>query len=147
VTSTLTAFESWAGDSDDPRARLFARLARAEYARKTGAGGDWRLAFADARDLAGRDGIPYEIALVAKSYVDALLAEGDLDAAAVEVGRVSRWSDQDFTCAVLEARLYAATGRNEARQTAVTRAQALAGERSIPPDALSAAVSTRAAKQ
>jgi DNA-binding winged helix-turn-helix (wHTH) protein len=147
VTSTLTAFESWAGDSDEPRARLFARLARAEYARKFGAGGDWHLAFADARDLAGRDGIPYEIATVAKSYVDALLAEGDLDAAAVEVGRVSRWSDQDFGCAVLEARLYAATGRNEARQTAVTRAQALAGERSIPPDALSAAISTRAAKQ
>ena len=147
VTSTLTAFENWAGDSDEPRARVFARLARAEYARKFGAGGDWRLAFADARDLAGRDGIPLEIAAVAKSYVDALLAEGDLDAAAVEVGRVSRWSDQDFGCAVLEARLYAATGRNEARQAAVVRAQALAGERQIPADALSVAISTRAARQ
>jgi hypothetical protein len=38
-------------------------------------------------------------------------------------------------------------GRNDARQTAVARARALAGERSIPADALSAPISTRAAKQ
>jgi hypothetical protein len=59
---------------------------------------------------------------------------------------VSRWSDQDFDCAVLEARLYSATGRNEARQATVARARVLAGERPIPSDALSAPVSNGAAK-
>ena len=51
--------------------------------------GDWRhVGFAG--ELAARgDGIPFEIAAVARSYADALLAEGDLDAAAVEVGRVT----------------------------------------------------------
>ncbi len=140
AAATLAAFEEWVGRIADPRAQLFARLTRAEQARRTGAA-DWRRAFADASDLAARDGIPYEIAAVARSYADALLAAGDLEAAAVEVGRVSRWSDTDFDCAVLEARLYAATGREQARQTAVARARALAGERKIPEDALSASIS------
>ncbi len=142
ATATLAAFEEWAGRTSDSRAHLLARLADAEHARKTGSG-DWRRAFAEAGELAARDGLPYEIATVARSYAEALLAEGDLEAAAVEVGRVSRWSDQEFGCAVLEARLYAATGRNDARQTAVARARALAGERVLPDDALSAPVSTR----
>jgi uncharacterized protein HemY len=105
----------------------------------------WRSAFDAARQIAARDAIPYGIAAVAKSYSDALFAEGDLDAAAVEVGRVARWSEQDFICAVLEARLYAALGRNEVRQTAVARARSLAGERSIPPEALAVPISTQAA--
>ena len=37
---------------------------------------------------------------MARSYADALIADGDLEAAAVEVGRVSRWSEQDFGCAL-----------------------------------------------
>lgn len=147
AAATLAAFEEWAGRIVDARAHLFARLARAEQMRQQSASADWRRTFVDAGEFAARDGLPYEIAAVARSYADALLAEGDLEAAAVEVGRVSRWSDQDFGCAVLEARLYAATGRNEAWQAAVVRARSLAGERAIPEDALSAPVSTRAAKQ
>jgi hypothetical protein len=46
---------------------------------------------------------------------------------------------------VLEARLYAALGRDEARQTAVARARALAGERPLPADALAPAIAARAA--
>lgn len=146
AVATVGAFADWSARIDDRRVQLFAQLARAEQAWRAGAA-DWKGAFGSAGELAARDGIPAEIAAVSRSFADALLAEGDLDAAAVEVGRVSRWSDQDFGCAVLEARLYAATGRNEARQAAVARARALAGERPIPPDALSAPVSTRAAKQ
>ncbi|HEX3125120.1 MAG TPA: winged helix-turn-helix domain-containing protein [Rhodanobacteraceae bacterium] len=147
AATTLAAFENWAGQIDNARARLFAELARAEYGRQTAGTGDWHHAFVEAGKLAARDGIPYEIATVARSYADALLAEGELEGAAIEVGRVSRWADQDFGCAVLEARLFAATGRNEARQTAVARAQSLAGERPLPADALVVPVSTRAAKQ
>jgi tetratricopeptide (TPR) repeat protein len=147
AAEAIAAFDRWAAQTDEPRARLFARLAEAEYAREFGDDKQWRGAFEAARELAAHDAVPYEIATVAKSYADALFADGDLDAAAVEVGRVSRWSEQDFVCAVLEARLYAATGRNEARQTAVSRARALAGERSIPAYALAVPVSTRAAAQ
>jgi predicted Zn-dependent protease len=145
ASAAIAGFETWAAQADDPRAALFARLARAEYARRFDDGKSWRAAFDTARELAARDAVPAEIAAVAKSYADALFAAGDLDTAAVEVGRVSRWSEQDFACAVLEARLYAALGRDEARQTALARARTLAGERSIPADARATPVSTRAA--
>jgi hypothetical protein len=126
---------------------LFARLARADYLRGSGDAAQWHAAYAAARELAERHAVPFEIAAVARSHADALFADGELEAAAVEVGRVSRWAERDFGCAVLEARLYAALGRNEARQTAVARARALAGERSLPADALAVPVSTRAAAQ
>ena len=145
AAASIAALETWAAQADEPRAALFAHLARAEYAKRFGEGSAWRPAFDAARELAAHNAIPAEIAAVAKSYADALFADGDLDTAAVEVGRVSRWSDQDFVCAVLEARLYAALGRDEARQTALARARTLAGERSIPADALATPVSTRAA--
>lgn len=145
AAALIAALDTWAAQAGEPRAAVFARLAQAEYAKRFGDGKIWRSAFDAARNLAARDAVPAEIAAVARSYADALFADGDLDAAAVEVGRVSRWSDQDFACAVLEARLYAALGRNEARQTALARARALAGERSIPADALAVPISTRAA--
>jgi DNA-binding winged helix-turn-helix (wHTH) protein len=145
AATSIAALEAWAAQAGEPRATLFARLARAEYTKRFGDGKAWRGAFDAARELAARNAVPAEIAAVARSYADALFADGDLDKAAVEVGRVSRWSDQDFVCAVLEARLYAALGHNEARQTALARARALAGERSIPADALAVPISTRAA--
>ena len=145
AAASISEFEIWAAQAGDPRAPLFASLARAEYARHFGDASAWRSAFDTAREMAARSAVPAEIAAVAKSYADALFGDGDLDAAAVEVGRVSRWSELDFVCAVLEARLYAALGRNEARQTAVARARALAGERSIPADALAVPISTGAA--
>jgi len=152
AADAMAAFDRWLEQVNDPRARLLGRLAHAEYEHRfsddksSGAKG-WRAAFDAARDMASQLAVPSGIAAVARSYAEALFADGDIDAAAVEVGRVSRWSDQDFACAVLEARLYAALGRNEARQTAVSRARALAGERNLPPDVLAVPISTRAAKQ
>ncbi|MEO8803364.1 MAG: winged helix-turn-helix domain-containing protein [Rudaea sp.] len=145
ANDAMRGLDVWARRVDDPRVRLYASLAQAEYARRHGSAAQWRQAFADARDLAMHDAVPADISEVARSFADALLADHDTAAAAVEVGRVSRWSDQDFDCAVLEARLYAALGRNEARQTAVARARALAGERKIPADALSIPISNGAA--
>ena len=132
--AVVTPFEAWARQSDEPRARVYALLARAEQVRK--ADGDWRGAFANAQQLAERDGVPSEIVAVTRSHAWALLADGDLKTAQIEIGRLSRWSDQDFDCALLEARLFAALGRDEARQTALARARSLAGERAIPTDAL-----------
>lgn len=133
--ANLLALEAWAAGTDEPRAGLDARLARAEYLHRYGQG--WREAFERARDAASREA-PYAIARVAEAYATALLAAGDREAAVLEVGRVSRWSEQDFPCAVLEARLYAALGRGAAHQGALARARALAGERPIPDEAVSA---------
>ena len=141
VAANLAAFENWAGQTDEPRAKVNARLARAEYAHRFGSAKEWREAFDLARDAAAREA-PYAIARVAESYAAALLAAGDREAAAVEVGRVSRWSEQDFGCAVLEAQLYAALGRGPAQQNALARARALAGERPLPDDAVSAPVTS-----
>lgn len=136
----INRLDGWARQINDAHARLCASLAQAEYAKRFDDAGEWRQAFVKARDLAMQNAIPLEISSVARSYADALLAANDTTAAAVEVGRVTRWSDQDFDCAVIEARLYAALGRNEARQNAVARARTLAGERSIPADALAAVI-------
>jgi hypothetical protein len=140
--AALAAFGAWAAGAGDRHASLFAGLARAEYHWRLGAG-DWRADFDSARAIADESAIPADIAAAAAAYADALLAEGDLEKAEVEVGRLSRWSDQDFDCALREALLYAALGRDEARQSALTRARALAGERTIPKGAAAIAVSTR----
>lgn len=141
----MAAFAAWADQDGPPPARLRVALARAQIAWRFGDGKTWRSAFEDAGQAAREGGVPADVARVATEYADALIGEGDLDAAAVEVGRVSRWADRDFGCAILEARLYAALGRNEARQTAVARARAMAGERGIPADALASPISARAA--
>lgn len=145
ATARAAAFDAWAAAADDRRTRLLAQLARAGVARQFDGSAQWRGEFDSARKLAGDSGVPADIARVAAEYADALIGDGDLEAAAVEVGRVSRWSDRDFACAVLEARLYAALGRDEARQTALARARTLAGERPVPADAVAASVSAREA--
>lgn len=144
AAAKIVAFESWAGQAG-ARPRMFAQLARADMAWRFGNAADWRREFDSARKLASDGGVPADLARVVGDYADALLADGDLEAAAVEVGRVSRWSDHDFECAVLEARLYAALGRNEARQTALARARMLSGERAIPADASAVPVSAHEA--
>ncbi len=138
----IGAFDRWMADAQSPRGRVLLGLAKAEMARRQ-SDPAWREHYDAARKLAVDDTVPYEIATVVASYGDVLLTQGDLDAAATEIGRLSRWSDQDFTCAVLETRLYAALGRDETRQTALARARALAGERIIPDSALSAPVSAK----
>jgi len=145
--AVLSAFEDWARVAPSAKARLLAQLARAEYATQRptatestattpAAGGsatpDWHREFDAARDLAAKDDVPAEIAVVAESYATALLAHAELDAAAVEIGRVSRWSDDDFRCALLEAQLHVARGDDAERESALARARALAGERPIP---------------
>ena len=146
ASKAVAALEAWTAKTDEPRAALFSRLARAEYSARFDNDG-WRSAFDAARDLAAKNAIPFEIAAVSASYADALFRNGDIDGAGVEVGRITRWSDQDFDCAVLEARLYAALGRNEARQSALARARSLAGERSIPAAALMTPVTAHTAAQ
>ncbi len=141
----ITAFEAWAIQAGERHASLFAQLARAEYVWRFGDGRQWRTEFDKAIALADQRAVPADVALVASAYADALITEGDLQTAAIEVGRLSRWSDQDFNSAVLEARLYAALQQDGPRQTAMSRVRALAGERSVPRDATTIPISTHEA--
>ncbi|HEY0232964.1 MAG TPA: hypothetical protein VGC55_17085, partial [Dokdonella sp.] len=145
ANAQVVAFADWAGSLEQRRAGVLARLAKADASWRFGGGEQWRAEFDAAGALARAGGVPAEIARVAGAYAGALISEGDLDAAAIEVGRVSRWAERDFGCAVLEARLYAALGRDEARQTALARARSLAGERSIPAEATAVGISARSA--
>jgi len=134
--AAIAALKSWAEQSAGQRARVYAQLARAEQVQRFATDRSWRAEFEMARQLAEGNGVPAEIAAVARSHADALFGDRDVQAAALEIGRVSRWAERDFTCAVLEARLYAALGHDEARQAAVARARTLAGERTLPADTL-----------
>ena len=133
--NAATAFEVWAAQAAQQRSTIYARLARAEFALKFDADGAWRREYDAARRRAEQGAIPLEVAAVAESYADALIKAGDLPAATVEVGRVSRWSDQDFASAVLETRLYGALRRENAQRASLAKAIALAGERTIPDEA------------
>ena len=141
----MLAFAEWASALDQRRADILARLAKADASWRFGTGEQWRTEFDGAGALARAGGVPADIARVASAYAGALISAGDIDAAAIEVGRVSRWAERDFGCAVLEARLYAALGHDEARQTALARARNLAGERPIPPEASAVGISARSA--
>jgi len=67
-----------------------------------------------------------------------LIAEGEIDAAGPVVGRVARWADSDFSCAVLQATLYRALGQSSAWDAALAQARSLAGERAVPSSASAA---------
>lgn len=123
---------------------LFATLAQAEDTKLEGA----TTAYEDALALAAHEDVPADTAQVLVSWAGRLIAAGELERASALVGQVSRWAGQDFGCALLQLRYYHALGESPAWQTALQRAQALAGEREIqatllqPPPAR-AAVSAR----
>ncbi|MGN6521051.1 MAG: hypothetical protein ACTHK2_16695 [Dokdonella sp.] len=110
----------------------FARLADAELARaaqrRDDAERDYAAAFAEAE----RWGVPQDLALVVFSYGSSLIADRELDRASEVVGRVARWAEQDYDCALLQARLYEALHQTDAWRAALARVRALAGERSVP---------------
>jgi hypothetical protein len=142
-TTELAALQAWADATGDAGAAVRAQLARAESSAGSVAAGAWRAEFDKAGALAERRAVPAEIAMVASAHAEALIADGDLPAAAVEVGRLSRWSETDFRCAVLEARLYSRLGRDGARRAALAHARALAGERTIAEDATLVPIAAR----
>lgn len=123
----------WAGQSPaSPASALYATLARAEQAW---ASEDQETALHDyqqALQQAEHWAVPFDLANVAASYGGALIDSGRTERASVVVGRIARWAESDFSCALLQARLYRALGQHDAWQLALTRAEGLAGERPIP---------------
>lgn len=118
-----------------PGVTLFARLAGAESARIDGRRDEATAAYAAALSDAESWGVPSDLATVVTSYGDALLADHDLDPAAAVIGRLARWADHDFECALLQSRLYAALGQADAARAALAKARSLAGERTMPAHA------------
>ncbi|HEY0178109.1 MAG TPA: hypothetical protein VGC30_00570, partial [Dokdonella sp.] len=114
-----------------PSTTFYADLAAAETA-STPAAADalCERAAATAADLQ----LPSLVANAAVSCGRRLIARGELERAAIVVGRVARYADADFASAVLEAQLHRALGQRTPWQAALARAHALAGERRLPAD-------------
>jgi DNA-binding winged helix-turn-helix (wHTH) protein/tetratricopeptide (TPR) repeat protein len=110
---------------------LYAALAAAEQswpdARETA-----MLAYERALSAALGLGVPADVAAVAVSWGERLIAAGDLARASEVAGRIARWADHDYDCAILQARLYRALGQRRPWQAALEKARALAGERRLP---------------
>ncbi|HEY0178014.1 MAG TPA: hypothetical protein VGC30_00085, partial [Dokdonella sp.] len=129
-------FASWARERAAlPQVALLAALAEAEQAWTERRRDEAYRAYAAALDVAERWSVPRDLATVAASYGNSLIADDELDRAGAVVGRVARWAEQDFDCALLQARLYRALGQTTAWQAALARARGLAGERPIPASA------------
>jgi DNA-binding winged helix-turn-helix (wHTH) protein/tetratricopeptide (TPR) repeat protein len=129
----VDALSRWAAThATMPSVTLFAELASAEQARADGHRDDEAKHYAAALADAERWAVPADLAAVAMSYGGSLIGESDFERASAVIGRVARWADHDFDCALLQARLYQALGQRATWQTALTRARSLAGERTIP---------------
>lgn len=132
-------FGRWAGPlSNQPTVTLLAALAQAELAWAGQRREDAYRSYAAALSDAERRTVPSDLVAVAQSYGGSLLADGEHARASAVIGRVARWSDQDFDCAILQARLYRALGQVDAWRSALTHARTRAGERAIPADLLEA---------
>jgi DNA-binding winged helix-turn-helix (wHTH) protein/tetratricopeptide (TPR) repeat protein len=128
----LARLVAFAKETDVPDVRVLARLAEAESAWSQREREDASRLFDDALRLANSIGVPAIVAEIAVSYGNALIDRGDLAAASAVAGQVARWADRDFACALLQARLYHALGQREPWRAALSRARALAGERTLP---------------
>lgn len=119
-------------EAEDESAGLFVAAAeRAVHRRQAEAA---ERAYRAALKQAEATGAPVEVAEVAVSYGPWLIAQGRLDEAGALAGRVARWAEHDFDCALLQLALYRARGSREAWAAALRQAQILAGERVIPAE-------------
>jgi len=135
----LVQFAQWARTYPEmAKVTLTASLAQAEQAWAEHRAEEAWSAYAAVLAQAERRGVPDDIVDVIASYGNALITGKDLDRAAAVIGRTARWSDQNFDCALLQARLYRALGETDAWLAALTRVRALAGERTIPTNVTAA---------
>jgi tetratricopeptide (TPR) repeat protein len=130
-------FAQWAASHTDlPSVSLLAALAEAELAWSEQRIEEAERSFAAALAEAERRTVPRDLVVVAQSYGGRLLDAGEHARASAVIGRVARWSEQDFDCAVLQARLYRALGQLDAWRSALALARTLAGERELAPTLL-----------
>jgi DNA-binding winged helix-turn-helix (wHTH) protein/tetratricopeptide (TPR) repeat protein len=131
--SQVAEFARWAATHPAmPSVTLFAALADAEQAAAEDRRDDALKSYNTALGDAERWAVPADLATVAISYGNHLIASADFERASAIIGRVARWAERDFDCALLQARLYHALGQRATWQSALERVRALAGERAIP---------------
>lgn len=88
-----------------------------------------------AMTAADASGAPEAIVDVGRSYASALLAAGHVDQAVAISGRLSEWAGVDWRAAWVESRVLQALGQGAAADKARSKAQQLAGDRSLPGNA------------
>ncbi|GAA0712470.1 transcriptional regulator [Dokdonella soli] len=126
----IRKFAAWSATTTIAAAPVYASLADAELRRATR--NDATTSYEHALRASETAGVPADMAAVAASWGHALIDTGDLERASAIVGRVARWAGADFTCSILQTRLYRALGQEEAWRDALQRTRGLAGERPIP---------------
>jgi len=136
VTEQLSAFAGKAGSAS---ARLYADLARARTSEDPDAAGTW---YARALGEADALRIPLDLREVAIAYATWLIGRGEHGRAGALAERVAGFAARDFGSALLQVRVQQAMGDEALWRSALARAQALAGDRVIPP-ALATSVATR----
>ncbi|MEP7044333.1 MAG: winged helix-turn-helix domain-containing protein [Dokdonella sp.] len=130
TTSTTAAHAQ--ESTDAPIESPTAGVMRAEAAQASGDAASAERLFKQSLATAEAEGVPSTTALVAIAYADWLLARDRSQDAADVGGRVARWAERDFDCALLQVALYRALGRDDLRAASLHQAEALAGERAIP---------------
>lgn len=127
VAEELSAFAAKAGSASG---RLYADLARARTTDDADAAGTWY-----ARALAEADAlrIPLDLREVAIAYATWLIARGEHGRAGALAERVAGFAARDFGSALLQVRVQQAMGNEALWRSALARARALAGDRTIPP--------------
>jgi len=133
-------FAAWPNPAGETPIYVHLAEAEAKWPADTVAAGR---AYAASLTVAQQTGAPIDIAEVAQSYGSALIASGEVIKATTVVGQVAQWAGQDFSCAVLQARLYLALRQPEAFAHAMTAVRALAGERPLPGDLAAASMASR----
>lgn len=133
AADAMRALSDFAARDRSAPARLYAQLASAEAGAASGeasAGAGFTAALAQADALR----IPEDLREVAAAYSAWLVRAGDLARAGATAERVAGWSARDYESALVQLRVQRALGNPALWQGALTRAQALAGERAIPKD-------------
>ena len=83
--------------------------------------------------------VPAAFVLVADAFARWLLEHGRTSEALTEAGRIARWADDDYGSAMVQLLVLHSSDRSDARGMALARVRRLAGERTIPPELLTAA--------
>lgn len=140
AATAIASFMAWAAQADNSTFAIHAKLAQAEQAVARGRFDLADRLYDEALSDANRQNVPADIAEVAISQANALIARGELARATTVAGQLDRHAATHFGSALLQARLYRALGRTEAWRGALERARELAGERAIPEEVAPAPV-------
>ncbi|MGN6323225.1 MAG: winged helix-turn-helix domain-containing protein [Dyella sp.] len=132
----VVAMQSWVEHAPRRTAWMDIMLMRAKAAEAWSEGhrASAREQLKLAMDQAELLGVPELIVSVGQGYAIACLETGDTDQAMAIVGRLSTWNRLDWRVAWLEARIYRTLGQASAADSALRKAQQLAGDRVLPLD-------------